>query len=63
MDDRAEKIQADLRGNFLDQLKSSKAINMDAPLSSVLDTTSELPGGTTSLTIMYDDNKWFAIMP
>jgi hypothetical protein len=63
MDDRAEKIQAERRENFLDQLKSSKAINMDAPLSSVLDTTSELPGETTSLTIMYDDNKWFAMMP
>jgi hypothetical protein len=63
MDDRAEKIQAQRRENFLDQLKSSKAINMDAPLSSVLDTTSELPGETTSLTIMYDDNKWFAMMP
>ena len=63
MDDRAEKIQAERRENFLDQLKSSKAINMDAPLSSILDTTSELPGETTSLTIMYDDNKWFAMMP
>ena len=63
MDDRAEKIQAQRRENFLDQLKSSKAINMDAPLFSVLDTTSELPGETTSLTIMYDDNKWFAMMP
>jgi hypothetical protein len=63
MDDRAEKIQAERRENFLDQLKSSKAINMDAPISSVLDATSELPGETTSLTIMYDDNKWFAMMP
>ena len=63
MDDRAEKIQAERRENFLDQLKSSKAVNMDAPLSSILDTTSELPGETTSLTIMYDDNKWFAMMP
>jgi hypothetical protein len=63
MDDRAEKIQAERRENFLDQLKSSKSINMDAPLSSILDTTSELPGETTSLTIMYDDNKWFAMMP
>jgi hypothetical protein len=63
MDDQAAKIQADRRANFLDQLKNSKAINMDAPLSSVLETTSELPGGTTSLTVLYDDKKWYAIMP
>jgi len=63
MDERTDKIQADRRANFLDQLRSSKAINMDAPLSSIFDTTGELPGGTTSLTIVYDDNKWFAIVP
>jgi hypothetical protein len=63
MDERTEKIQAERRANFLDQLKSSRVINMDAPLSSVIDATADLPGGTTSLTIAYDDNKWFAIMP
>jgi hypothetical protein len=61
--DRSENIQADRRAAFLEQLKKSSVINMDAPLSSVLDATADLPGGTTNLTIAYDDEKWFAIMP
>jgi hypothetical protein len=63
MSERSENVQADRRAAFLDELKKSSVINLDAPLSSVLDATAVLPGGATSLTIAYDDAKWFAIMP
>jgi hypothetical protein len=63
MSERSESIQAERRAAFLEQLKKSSLINLDAPLSSVLDASVELPGGTTSLTIAYDDEKWFAVMP
>ncbi len=63
MSERSENIQADRRTAFLEQLKKSTVINLDAPISTVLDATAVLPGGTTNLTIAYDDEKWFAIMP
>ena len=63
MSDRSEAIQADRRAAFLEELKKSSVINLDAPISAVLDSTAVLPGGSTSLTIAYDDEKWFAIMP
>ena len=63
MSERDEKLQADRRAAFIDQVKKSRLINMDAPLSSVFNATAELPDGTTSLTAVYDDAKWFAIMP
>jgi hypothetical protein len=63
MSERTQAIQADRRAAFLDQLKKSSVVNLDAPLSSVLDATAILPGGTTNLTIAYDDEKWFAVMP
>jgi hypothetical protein len=63
MSERSGNIQADRRAAFLEQLKKSSVINLDTPLSTVLDATAVLPGGTTSLTIAYDDEKWFAVMP
>lgn len=60
---RSERVRADRRAAFLEELKRSSFINMEAPLGSVLDTATELPAETTHLTIVYDDAKWYAIMP
>ena len=63
MSERDEKLQADRRAAFIDQVKKSRLVDMDAPLSSIFNATAELPDGTASLTAVYDDAKWFAIMP
>jgi hypothetical protein len=53
MYERTGKIPAERRVNFLDQLRSARVINMDAPASSVINATGELPGGAASLTLVY----------
>lgn len=63
MAERTERSQADRRAAFLDQLKKSGVVNLDASLSSLQDATAALPGGSTNLTIAFDDEKWYAIHP
>jgi hypothetical protein len=60
---RSERVRPDRRAAFLEQLKQASFINTDAPLGSVLDAAIELPSETTHLTVVYDDAKWYAIMP
>lgn len=62
MSERDLKKQTERREQFLEQLKESKAINLDASISSILESTSKLPDGTLGLTVLYDDDKYFAIM-
>jgi hypothetical protein len=63
MAERSERVAPRDRRAFLEQLRESGLINTEASVSSVFDMAAEIPAETTQLTIMYDDAKWFAVMP